>query len=102
MSPQNGLNVGVFSVCPCSGTLLTGSQQLVSVDCVAEQLGSWSQGLIIDIFGRDPSDHPEGIPFTLMAEICKPSRLHPLSDDSECVCWRQSGTCVVFQASWRT
>lgn len=62
----------MFSVSPCIGSLLPGSQQLVTVDCAAEQLGRWSQGLHIDIIGRDPSDHPDGIPYTLLAEVCKP------------------------------
>lgn len=69
---QNRLSVGMFSVFPCIGSLLPGSQQLVTVDCAAEQLGRWSQGLHIDIIGRDPSDHPDGIPYTLLAEVCKP------------------------------
>ncbi|CAI5655386.1 unnamed protein product [Oreochromis niloticus] len=69
---QNRLSVGMFSVSPCIGSLQPGSQQLVTVDCAAEQLGRWSQGLHIDIIGRDPSDHPDGIPYTLLAEVCKP------------------------------
>ncbi|XP_059190373.1 hydrocephalus-inducing protein homolog [Centropristis striata] len=70
---QNRLNMGVFSVCPCSGSLQPGSQQVVTVDCAAEQLGNWNQGLLIDISDRDPSDHPDGIPYRLLAEVCKPS-----------------------------
>ncbi|XP_053175951.1 hydrocephalus-inducing protein homolog [Scomber japonicus] len=69
---QNRHTVGVFSVSPCTGPLQPGSQQVVTVDCIAEQLGSWSQGLLIDISDRDPSDHPEGIPYRLLAEVCKP------------------------------
>ncbi|XP_028313928.1 hydrocephalus-inducing protein homolog [Gouania willdenowi] len=71
-SVQNRLNTGVFAVAPVSGILQPGSQQHVQVDCVAEQLGSWNQGLLIDISGRDPSDHPDGIPYRLLAEVCKP------------------------------
>ncbi|XP_070763174.1 hydrocephalus-inducing protein homolog [Enoplosus armatus] len=69
---QNRLTVGVFSVSPCTGSLQPGSQQVVTVDCVAEQLGNWNQGLLIDISGRDPSDQPDGIPHRLLAEVCKP------------------------------
>lgn len=64
--------MGVFSVSPCSGILHSGGHQVVTVDRVAEQLGSWCQGLLIDITDRDPSDHPEGIPYRLLAEVCKP------------------------------
>uniref|UniRef100_A0A3P8U8F5 HYDIN axonemal central pair apparatus protein n=1 Tax=Amphiprion percula TaxID=161767 RepID=A0A3P8U8F5_AMPPE len=69
---QNRLIMGVFSVFPCTGTLQPGSQQQVTVDCIADQLGSWNQDLLIDISGRDPSDHPDGIPYRLLAEVCKP------------------------------
>ncbi|XP_042266839.1 hydrocephalus-inducing protein homolog isoform X2 [Thunnus maccoyii] len=69
---QNRLTMGVFSVSPCTGTLQPGSQQVVTVDCIAEQLGHWNQGLLIDISDRDPSDQPEGIPYRLLAEVCKP------------------------------
>ncbi|XP_071313817.1 hydrocephalus-inducing protein homolog isoform X2 [Trachinotus anak] len=69
---QNRLTMGVFSVSPCTGSLQPGCQQVVTVDCVAEQLGNWNQGLIIDISDRDPSDQPEGIPYRLLSEVCKP------------------------------
>ncbi|TDH09205.1 hypothetical protein EPR50_G00084380 [Perca flavescens] len=69
---QNRLTMGLFSVSPCTGCLQPGSQQVVTVDCVAEQLGNWNQGLLIDISDRDPSDQPDGIPYRLLAEVCKP------------------------------
>ncbi|KAK2841889.1 hypothetical protein Q5P01_012089 [Channa striata] len=69
---QNRLTMGVFSVSPSTGSLQPGSHQVVIVDCVAEQLGNWNHGLLIDISDRDPLDHPEGIPYRLMAEVCKP------------------------------
>lgn len=70
--PQNNLTIGVFTVSPCSGSLQPGSQQVVTVNCVAEQLGNWNQGLLIDISDRDPTDQQEGIPYRLLAEVCKP------------------------------
>ncbi|XP_074533739.1 hydrocephalus-inducing protein homolog [Halichoeres trimaculatus] len=70
---MNRLTMGVFSVYPCTGVLHPGSEQAVTVDCSADQLGNWSQFLCIDISDRDPSDQPDGIPYTLMAEICKPT-----------------------------
>ncbi|XP_032378415.1 hydrocephalus-inducing protein [Etheostoma spectabile] len=68
----NRLTMGPFSVSPCTGCLQPGSHQVVTVDCVAEQLGIWNQGLLIDISDRDPSDQPDGIPYRLLAEVCKP------------------------------
>ncbi|XP_026221932.1 hydrocephalus-inducing protein homolog [Anabas testudineus] len=69
---QTRLTTGVFSVYPCTGSLQPGSHQVVTVDCAAEQLGNWNQSLLIDISDRDPSDKPGGIPYRLLAEICKP------------------------------
>nr|XP_019962004.1 PREDICTED: hydrocephalus-inducing protein homolog [Paralichthys olivaceus] len=69
---QNRLTLGVFSVSPCTGTLQPRSQQVLTVDCAADQLGNWNQGLLIDISDRDPTDQPEGIPYRLLAEVCKP------------------------------
>ncbi|XP_010776265.1 hydrocephalus-inducing protein homolog [Notothenia coriiceps] len=69
---QNRLTIGVFSVSPCNGSLNPGSQQVVTVECVSDQLGSWNQDLLIDISDRDPLDHPDGIPYKLLAEVCKP------------------------------
>ncbi|XP_027128846.1 hydrocephalus-inducing protein homolog isoform X3 [Larimichthys crocea] len=70
--PQNCLTMGVFSVSPCTGSLQPGSQQVVTVNCAGEQLGNWSQILLIDISDRDPSVQPEGIPYRLLAEVCRP------------------------------
>ncbi|XP_031731518.1 hydrocephalus-inducing protein homolog isoform X1 [Anarrhichthys ocellatus] len=69
---KNRLTAGVFSVTPCVRSLPPGSQQVVTVDCVAEQLGNCNQGLLIDISDRDPSDQPDGIPYRLLAEVCRP------------------------------
>ena len=71
---QNRLTLGVFSVAPCVGILQPEAHQVVTVDCAADQLGNWNQGLLIDISDRDPSVHPEGIPYRLLAKVCKPGR----------------------------
>ncbi|KAM3592002.1 uncharacterized protein V6R79_011190 [Siganus canaliculatus] len=68
----NKLSLGVFTVSPCGGSLEPGSQQVVMVNCAAEQQGICNQDLVIDISDRDPSDQPGGIPYRLVAEICKP------------------------------
>ncbi|XP_056273332.1 hydrocephalus-inducing protein homolog [Pseudoliparis swirei] len=72
VSLQSRLTMGVFSLSPCIGSLPPGSQQVVTVDCTAEQLGKWQQGLLVDVSDRDPSDQPEGIAYALLAEVCKP------------------------------
>lgn len=72
VSVQNQLTTGVFSVSPCDINLQPGGQQVVTVNCVAEQVGNWNQGLLIDISDRDPSDQPDGIVYRLLAEVCKP------------------------------
>ncbi|XP_034542457.1 hydrocephalus-inducing protein homolog isoform X2 [Notolabrus celidotus] len=73
MSPtQSRLTMGVFSVSPCTAILQPGSQQVVTVDCPADQLGNWNQFLYVDISDRDHSDQPEGIQYRLMAEVCMP------------------------------
>ncbi|XP_029009061.1 hydrocephalus-inducing protein homolog isoform X2 [Betta splendens] len=69
---KNRITMGVFSVFPCAGNLQPGSHQVVTVECVAEQLGNWNQGFLIDISHRDPSDQPEGIPYRLLVEVCRP------------------------------
>ncbi|KAM9376113.1 hydrocephalus-inducing protein-like [Pholidichthys leucotaenia] len=69
---KNRLVTGIFSVSPCTAVLQPGSRQLVTVECVALQLGNCDQTLLIDISDRNPSDHPEGIPYRLLAEVCEP------------------------------
>ncbi|KAK7891948.1 hypothetical protein WMY93_023911 [Mugilogobius chulae] len=68
---QTQMTLGVFSMYPCTAVVLPGSQQVVTVDCSGDQLGRWNQGLLIDICDRDPSDHPDGIPYRLLAEVYK-------------------------------
>ncbi|XP_060779913.1 hydrocephalus-inducing protein homolog [Neoarius graeffei] len=73
---QTHLSVGLFSLSPCFGTLPPGAQQVVTVDCVAEQVGCWEQCLVVDITDRDPSDNPGGILYKLLAEVCMPGIDH--------------------------
>ncbi|CAM4581517.1 unnamed protein product [Leuciscus chuanchicus] len=69
---QIHLTCGVFSLSPCFGILAPGAQQVVTVDCKAEHVGSWEECLAIDITDRDPSDNPDGIPYKLVTEVCMP------------------------------
>ncbi|KTG35348.1 hypothetical protein cypCar_00023228 [Cyprinus carpio] len=72
ISTQIHLTCGIFSLSPCFGVLVPGAQQVVTVDCKAEHVGSWEECLAIDITDRDPSDNPDGIPYKLIAEVCIP------------------------------
>ncbi|XP_072551301.1 hydrocephalus-inducing protein homolog [Salminus brasiliensis] len=69
---QTRMTMGVFSLSPCFGILPPHGQQVVTVDCVAEQAGFWEECLAVEITDRDPSDSPGGIPYSLMAEVCVP------------------------------
>ncbi|XP_047678536.1 hydrocephalus-inducing protein-like isoform X5 [Tachysurus fulvidraco] len=73
---QTRLPLGLFSLSPCLGTLSAGDQQVVTVDCVAEQVGCWEECLVVDITDRDPSDSPGGILYRLLAEVCMPGIAH--------------------------
>ncbi|KAK2848119.1 hypothetical protein Q7C36_009801 [Tachysurus vachellii] len=74
--PSQTLPMGLFSLSPCFGILSAGAQQVVTVDCVAEQLGCWEECLVLDITDRDPSDSPGGILYRLLAEVCMPGIAH--------------------------
>ncbi|KAM6946364.1 hydrocephalus-inducing protein homolog [Aplochiton taeniatus] len=69
---QARFTMGVFTVSPGFGVLAPGAHQLVTVDCVAEQVGCWTECLAIDVSDRDPADSPGGIPYRLVAEVCLP------------------------------
>ena len=43
------------------------------VECNADQIGRFEEEVVIDISGRDQSDHPMGIPYRLIGEACVPS-----------------------------
>ncbi|XP_030334371.1 hydrocephalus-inducing protein homolog [Strigops habroptila] len=71
--PQARLTLGMFTVYPGFGTILPGGQQMVTVECCAEPLGTCKELLSIDVSDRDPRDNPFGIPYTLFAESCLPA-----------------------------
>ncbi|XP_077642562.1 hydrocephalus-inducing protein homolog [Lonchura striata] len=76
---QGHLNLGMFTVSPCSGSIRPWGQQVIRVECLAGQEGTCEEQLCIDILGRNPKDNPLGIPFTLMAESCLPGTYCPQS-----------------------
>ncbi|KAG7333195.1 hypothetical protein KOW79_003330 [Hemibagrus wyckioides] len=73
---QTRLPLGLFSLSPCFGILPPGAQQVVTVDCVGEQVGCWEECLVVDITDRDPTDNPGGILYKLLAEVCMPGIAH--------------------------
>ncbi|XP_008833211.1 hydrocephalus-inducing protein homolog [Nannospalax galili] len=64
---------GMFTVYPGFGSIPSGGQQVITVDCVADPVGRCEEFLAIDISDRDPREHPAGIPYTLLAEACLPA-----------------------------
>ncbi|XP_057243561.1 hydrocephalus-inducing protein-like, partial [Malurus melanocephalus] len=64
----------MFTVYPCSGSIAPWGQQKITVECITgpSQEGLCEEQFYLDITGRDPTDNPLGIPFTLIAESCLP------------------------------
>ncbi|KAM6325117.1 LOW QUALITY PROTEIN: hydrocephalus-inducing protein homolog [Podargus strigoides] len=70
---QDRITLGMFTVYPGFGSVPPGGQQIITVDCHAEPLGTCKEHLSISISNRAPRDHPRGIPYTLLAESCLPA-----------------------------
>ncbi|CAO2609942.1 Hydrocephalus-inducing protein [Lemmus lemmus] len=64
---------GMFTVYPGFGSIPSGGQQVITVECVADPVGRCEEFLAIDISDRDPRENPAGIPYTLLAEACLPA-----------------------------
>ncbi|XP_042303381.1 LOW QUALITY PROTEIN: hydrocephalus-inducing protein homolog [Sceloporus undulatus] len=69
---QARFSLGMFTVSPGFGTISPGSHQVITVDCIADQVGKCEEYLIIEITDRHPDDNPGGILYTLEAESCIP------------------------------
>ncbi|KAM9301954.1 hydrocephalus-inducing protein homolog [Gastrophryne carolinensis] len=69
---QARLALGMFAVSPGFGSIPPGGQQLVNVECFADQLRKSEEFLAIDVSDRNPEEHPNGMPFRLVAEVCTP------------------------------
>ncbi|XP_069822484.1 hydrocephalus-inducing protein homolog isoform X3 [Dendropsophus ebraccatus] len=72
ISGQARLTLGMFTISPGFGTVPPGGQQIISVECLADQLGKSEEFLALDISDRNPEDQPNGIPFRLISEVCTP------------------------------
>ncbi|XP_004431871.1 PREDICTED: hydrocephalus-inducing protein homolog [Ceratotherium simum simum] len=64
---------GMFTVYPGFGSIPPGGMQVITVDCMADPVGRCEEFIAIDISDRDPTDHPAGIPYGLLAEACLPA-----------------------------
>ncbi|XP_006860378.1 PREDICTED: hydrocephalus-inducing protein homolog [Chrysochloris asiatica] len=73
ISNQARFTHGMFTVYPGFGSIPSGGQQVITVDCVADPVGRCEEFIGIDISDRDPRDQPAGIPYTLLAEACLPA-----------------------------
>ncbi|XP_077145064.1 hydrocephalus-inducing protein homolog isoform X4 [Ranitomeya variabilis] len=72
ISGQARVTLGMFMMVPGFGTIPPGGQQIINVECFADQLGKSEALLTLDISDRHPEDHPGGIPFRLIGEVCTP------------------------------
>ncbi|XP_069312434.1 hydrocephalus-inducing protein homolog [Eulemur rufifrons] len=73
ITSQARFSHGMFTVYPGFGSISSGGQQVITVDCVADPVGRCEELIAIDISDRDPGDQPSGIPYTLLAEACLPA-----------------------------
>ncbi|XP_056381388.1 hydrocephalus-inducing protein homolog isoform X2 [Hyla sarda] len=72
ISGQARFTLGMFTVSPGFGTIPPGGQQIINVECLADQLGKSEEFLALDISDRHPEDQPNGIPLRLISEVCTP------------------------------
>ncbi|XP_003791425.1 hydrocephalus-inducing protein homolog isoform X2 [Otolemur garnettii] len=73
ISSQARFSHGMFTVYPGFGSVPSGGQQVITVDCLADPVGRCEEFMAIEITDRDPRDQPGGIPYTLLAEACLPA-----------------------------
>ena len=66
------VNVSQYAITPAVGSIAPGSAAVISITFSAQGSKFYNNTLAIDVANRDPSDQPEGIPFTLAAESSIP------------------------------
>ncbi|XP_069510876.1 hydrocephalus-inducing protein homolog [Ambystoma mexicanum] len=72
-SGQARFTLGIFTIFPGFGAIPPGANQSITVECFPDQTGKSEETLAIEISDRDPDDHPNGIPYKLLAESCAPA-----------------------------
>jgi hydrocephalus-inducing protein len=65
------LTLGNFFISPASGSVPKGGTLKVNVDFSALASNS-TERMGVDVFDRDPNDHPQEYPFDLLGEMCIP------------------------------
>ncbi|CAE1301645.1 HYDIN [Acanthosepion pharaonis] len=63
----------MFSIFPASGNVMPGAQQVINVECSADNISISDEEICIDISDRDPKLFPHGIPYRIQAESCIPA-----------------------------
>ncbi|XP_068693384.1 hydrocephalus-inducing protein homolog [Montipora foliosa] len=71
-APNIRLQLGMFTVYPAVGTVPAGGSVQVTVDMIGENPGYCEESIAIDISDRQPTEHPQGIPYKLIGEACIP------------------------------
>ncbi|XP_069073573.1 hydrocephalus-inducing protein homolog [Pleurodeles waltl] len=73
VSGQARFSLGIFTIFPGFGAISPGGSQIITIECLPDQPGKSEELLAIDISDRDPTDHPNGIPYKLLADGCVPA-----------------------------
>jgi hypothetical protein len=63
---------GPYEITPTKGTISPGQRQEVTVNFIAAGNEAYREILGIKISGKDPADHPEGVPYEIVGESCVP------------------------------
>jgi len=68
----SSIEISQYTISPSSGVVPRASSAVINVTFNAEGARLYQKTLGIDITNRNPSDHPEGIPYDLAGESCIP------------------------------
>ena len=67
------LQIGQFNISPSYGTIPPNTAVQVDVKFKAKSNQIYENKLCIDVVNRNPANHPDGIPYELLAESCIPA-----------------------------
>ncbi|XP_063716545.1 hydrocephalus-inducing protein homolog isoform X4 [Symsagittifera roscoffensis] len=66
------LLTGPFTINPAFGVVLPKAQQVIQVECIPDAVCRLDEEFAIDISDREPMDHPEGVPYHIVADAVVP------------------------------